>query len=122
MQITMIIGNLTKDPETRSLPTGITVCAFTVAVNRGDKTEFFRVNAWRKLGELCQKYLTKGKKVAVVGELSMRNYTAKDGTEKTSVELTADKVEFLSSKSKETQETQIEGLESFTSCNEELPF
>ena len=69
MQKITIIGNLTHDPETRSTQSGVTVCTFTVAVNRrfakqdGSKeTDYFRVNAWRSLGENCSRYLSKGKK------------------------------------------------------------
>lgn len=98
-----IIGNLTADPEMRSTPSGVTVCAFTVAVNRrfansdGDRiTDFFRVNAWRQLGESCGKYLAKGRKVAVVGELQARTYQAKDGSTRMSLDVAADEVEFLS--------------------------
>ena len=98
-----IIGNLTNDPEMRATPSGVTVCAFTVAVNRrfansdGDRiTDFFRVNAWRQLGESCGKYLAKGRKVAVVGELQARTYQAKDGSTRMSLDVAADEVEFLS--------------------------
>ena len=98
-----LIGNLTHDPETRATPTGITVCTFTIAVNRrfanseGERqTDFFRINAWRQLGENCSRYLEKGKKVAVVGELQARLYEAKDGTTRMSLDVAADEVEFLS--------------------------
>lgn len=103
MQTILIIGNLTHDPETRATPSGVTVCSFTVAVNRrytkadGSRdTDFFRVNAWRGLGEICSKYLVKGKKVAVKGELQARLYEAKDGTTRMSLDIAADEVEFLS--------------------------
>lgn len=101
-----IIGNLTRDPELRSTPTGDSVCDFTVAVNRrvrrdaqnGQQPEadFFRVTAWRQLGENCSKYLAKGRKVAVVGPVRVRTYQANDGTTRASLEVTADDVEFLS--------------------------
>ena len=85
----VLIGNLTHDPETRSTASGVTVCSFTITVNRrfasqgGEKqTDFFRINAWRQLGDVCSRYLAKGRKVAVVGELQARTYEAKDGTTK----------------------------------------
>lgn len=97
-----LIGNLTFDPETRTTPSGASVCSFNIAVNRrfaaanGEKqTDFFRISAWRGLGDNCQKYLSKGKKVAVVGELTARTYEAKDGTTRLSLEVNADEVEFL---------------------------
>lgn len=100
-----LIGNLTKDPETRTTPSGVTVCSFTIAVNRrfansdGDRqTDFFRINAWRQLGDVCARYLSKGKKVAVVGELQARMYEAKDGQQRMSLDVQADEVEFLSPK------------------------
>lgn len=98
-----LIGNLTKDPESRTTPTGHTVCSFTIAVNRkftsGERqADFFRINAWRQLGENCMKYLAKGRKVAVVGELQARIYDAKDGQQRLSLDVQADEVEFLSPK------------------------
>lgn len=93
-----IIGNLTKDPETRTTPNGNTVCTFTVAVNRKKtsepQTDFFRVNAWGKLGELCARFLNKGRKVAVVGELQARTYES-NGQTRLSLDVVADEVEFL---------------------------
>lgn len=101
-----LIGNLTANPELRSTPSGVSVCAFTIAVNRrfanadGDRqTDFFRINAWRGLADTCARYLEKGKKVAVIGELQARTYIAKDGTTRMSLDVSADEVEFLSPKS-----------------------
>ena len=94
-----IVGNLTKDPEKRVTPQGLTVCSFTVAVNRrrgqNEETDFFRVSAWRELGENCSKYLAKGRKVAVVGAVSVSTYTAQDGTTRANMDVTASEVEFL---------------------------
>lgn len=93
-----IIGNLTKAPETRTTSSGKNVTTFTVAVGRRgkDETDYFRVNAWEKLGENCQKYLDKGKKVAVVGRVSVSTYTANDGTTRANLEVMAEDIEFLS--------------------------
>jgi single-strand DNA-binding protein len=103
MNIITLIGNLTADPEVRSTPSGVTVCSFTIAVNRrfanseGERqTDFFRINAWRQLGEVCAKHLAKGRKVAVVGELQARMYDAKNGEKRMSLDVAADEVEFLS--------------------------
>jgi single-strand DNA-binding protein len=95
----IIIGNLTADPELRSTPNGIPVCTFRIAVNGRKQDEpatFFRITAWRQLGENCNRYLTKGKKVFVSGPVSVTTYTAKDGTTRASLEVTAEDVEFLS--------------------------
>ena len=103
-----IIGNLTRDPELRTTSTGLNVCTFTVAVNRRrsgnsnqPEADFFRVSAWRQLGENCQRYLAKGRKVAVVGPVSVQTYTGADGTTRASLEVTADDVEFLSSRNED---------------------
>lgn len=99
-----IIGNLTKDPELRSTRDGTPVCSFTVAVNRRRKegqpqeADYFRVTAWRGLAELCNRYLTKGRKVAVSGPVSVSTYTGNDGSTRASLEVTADDVEFLSAR------------------------
>ena len=97
-----IIGNLVKDPETRTTPSGVTVCTFVVATNRrfanadGERqSDFFRVAAWRQLGETCARYLGKGRKVAVWGELQARLYENRDGKTQMSLDVQADEVEFL---------------------------
>ena len=104
-----IIGNLTRDPELRTTSAGINVCDFTVAVNRRvrrdaqnaqPEADFFRVSAWRQLGENCAKFLAKGRKVYVEGTINASAYTGQqDGKPHASLELTADNVEFLSSRS-----------------------
>ena len=100
-----IIGNLTRDPELRTTATGLSVCSFTVAVNRRKKdqnaqaeADFFKVTAWRERGETCAKYLTKGSKVCVIGSVSVSTFTGNDGTTRASLDVTADEVEFLSAK------------------------
>ncbi len=100
-----IIGNLTRDPEQRTTPSGQTVCSFTVAVNRRGRrdaqsnqpeADFFRVSAWNQLGENCARYLAKGRKVAVVGPVSVHTYQGSDGQPRASLEVMANDVEFLS--------------------------
>lgn len=101
-----LIGNLTNDPEIRSTQTGKNVCTFTIAVNRKKvsepQTDFFRINAWNNLGDVCGRCLTKGKKVAVVGELQARTYEDKKGNTRLSLDVSADEVEFLSPKDSDT--------------------
>lgn len=105
MNRAIIVGNLTKDPELRATGSGISVCTFTVAVNRrfkdqnGEiKTDFIPVVAWRQQGENCAKYLAKGSKVAVCGAIQVRSYEAQDGSKRYATEIVADEVEFLSGK------------------------
>ena len=102
-----VIGNLTADPKTNTTNNGKSVCNFTLAVNRRQKSQnsdhpeadFFRVAAWGAMGESCQKYLTKGRKVAVTGAVSVSTYTAQDGTTRAQMEIKyAEDVEFLSSR------------------------
>ena len=105
MQRITLIGNLTHDPETRATTNGVPRCGFPMAVTRrfssksGEKqTDFFRINAWRQMGDACARYLSKGKKVAVIGELQARTYQANDGTTRISLDVQADEIEFLSPK------------------------
>lgn len=128
-----IIGNLTKAPELRSTQDGTPVCGFTVAVNR-PKTknnpepgaDFFNVNAWRGLGENCAKYLDKGRKVAVSGRISLRTWE-KDGKHGASLEVLAEDVEFLSSRTDTATPAepapQVDPQSGFTAVEtDELPF
>lgn len=100
-----IIGNLTRDPENRTTQSGKEVCSFTVAVNRrqrradgSNEADFFRVSAWGELGKSCQQYLVKGRKVAVIGPVSVNTYQGQDGATRASLDVIAQDVEFLSSR------------------------
>lgn len=103
-----IIGNLVKDPTSRTTPSGKDVTNFTVAVNRRQKdasgnnvADFFKIAAWGELGKSCQQYLAKGRKVAVVGPVSVSTYQAQDGSTKANLDVMAQEVEFLSSRNQE---------------------
>ena len=103
----IIIGNLTGDPAIRTTRDGISVCDFTVAVNghrKEDPAQFFRVSAWRQLGENCHKYLAKGRKVCVTGAVSARTYQGNDGATRVSLDIQANEVEFLSTASGDSQQ------------------
>lgn len=100
----MMIGNLTRDPEMRYLPSGQGVASFSIALNRayqspqGEKKEevsFIRVVAWAKLAEICSQYLKKGNPVFVEGRLQSRSWEAQDGTKKSTVEVVATNIQFL---------------------------
>ena len=102
-----IIGRLGKDPEEKILQSGTTLVVFSVAVDRlwksrnGEsrkETDWFNVEAWGKLGENCATYLSKGKKVLVIGEMTVRPWVDKEGNNRFSGELTARDREFLSAK------------------------
>lgn len=103
-----LIGNLCNEPTSRTTQSGITCTTFTLAVNRRNRSsaaegqpeaDFFRVTAWRQLGEICAKYLDKGRKVAVVGPVSLNTFKGKDNETHATMEVTADDVEFLSHRS-----------------------
>ena len=105
MNKVILIGNLTRDPETRSVPSGVTCCSFGLAVNRrfnnaqGQReTDFFNITAWRQLGDLCMRYLSKGRKVCVEGSIQIRTYDAQDGSKRYVTEVVCDECEFVDSK------------------------
>jgi len=108
MQQLMLVGNLTADPvlnerEYTNKETGeivkAKVCNFTVAVDNGfgasKTTQFFRVNAWRGLGETCAKWLKKGRGVMVLGAVNLNNYVDKNNNLRASMEVRADQVQFM---------------------------
>lgn len=103
------IGNLTKDVELRSTQNGKSVATFTVAVQRAFKvdgqpeTDFFPVVVWGAMGENCYKYLSKGKKVAIVGSLQNRSYDDKNGNKRQITEIIASEVEFLTPRGNEAE-------------------
>ena len=96
-----LIGNVCREIECRTTQSGVKVANFTIAINRRMKnngeqqTDFFNIVAWRQLAELCEKYLNKGKKVAVIGSIQTRTYE-KDGVKRTAWDILADEVEFIS--------------------------
>ena len=101
----MLMGNLTRDPELRYLPSGQAVTNFSVAVNRtymsqsGEKKEevsFIRVVVWARMAEVCNEYLKKGSPVFVEGRLQSRSWDAPDGTKRSTIEVVAQNVQFLS--------------------------
>ena len=103
MNKVFLTGNLTRDPEMRTTQSGINVCTLGIAVQRRfanqqgvREADFFNVIAWRQLADLCGRYLTKGRKIAVVGSLQTRTYDAQDGTKRYVTEIQADEIEFLS--------------------------
>lgn len=126
----ILIGRLTRDPEMRYTPSGITVTRFTLAVDRnyksaqGEKmTDFITVVVWRQLAELCAEYLAKGKLAAVDGRLQVRSYDAQDGTRKTVAEVVAENVRFLSPKQTNTQENNNDFMAGEAEIyDDDLPF
>ena len=105
MNKVFLIGNLTRDPELTETTSGVSLCRFSIAVNRNyggadgeRKTDFFNVVAWRGLGETVARYAKKGNKVAVSGSIELRNYEDGQREKRTGVDIVAQDVEFLTPK------------------------
>ncbi len=105
MNKAILIGNLANDPETRTTQSGIAQCTFRLAVQRRfanqngvREADFLTIVCWRQTAELCSRYLSKGRKVAVEGSIQTRSYDAQDGTKRYVTEIIADSVEFLGSR------------------------
>jgi len=103
----ILIGNLTADPELKQTPNGISVCRFTIAVNRRRKEggqaecDFFTVVAWRQTGEFVSKYFAKGRPILVCGQLQTRNWTDQQNVKHYATEIVADEATFVEGKSTE---------------------
>lgn len=104
----MLIGRLTRNPESRTTPQGVTVCNFSVATSRTwkndqgqaqERTEFHNVVAWRRLGEICAQYLIKGRQIYLEGHLETRSWDDKNtGQKRYRTEIIADNMIMLGSK------------------------
>ena len=134
MNRVIFVGNLASDVETRTTNSGKTCALFRLAVqrirsNKDGKREadFFPVVAWGKTAELCVRFLSKGRKVAIDGRLETRSYNAQDGSKRHVTEVIAEQVEFLPSA--QARGEQMDGTEQgaanadgFEDCDDELPF
>src|SRR4051794_37367235 len=108
VNVVVIQGNLTRDPELRSLPSGTSVCNIRVAVNErvkdsssgewGDRANYFDVTVWGKQGESVANNLAKGSAVLVQGSLRWREWEAKDGSKRQAVDINADNLRFIGAK------------------------
>lgn len=109
MNQTQLIGRLTRDPEHRQTPNGISTCTFSIAVTRQfnrDEADFLNIVTWRGLADNCGNYLKKGSQVGVAGRIQSRSYEGSDGKKHYVTEIVADTVEFLSPKFKDTHEAE----------------
>jgi single-strand DNA-binding protein len=104
----VLTGNLTADPELRSLPSGTSVCELRVACNSRrkdqssgewvDKPNYFNVKVWGAQGENASRYLSKGRPVAIDGRLDWREWETQDGAKRQTIDIIADSVQFLGSR------------------------
>ena len=102
----VLTGNLTRDPELRSTPAGVSVCSLRIASNTRrktsdgayvDKPNYFSVTVWGAHGENCARFLTKGRPVAIDGRLEWREWTHED-SKREAIEIVADTVQFLATR------------------------
>lgn len=107
MNKVFLIGNLTKDPELIDLETGVKLAKFTLATNKNwlnkegekvEQTDFHTIVAWRKLAEICFTYLKKGSAVMVEGKIAQNKFKTKNGKNKTTTEIHADEINFITTK------------------------
>lgn len=106
MNIAILVGNLTRDPELRTTQSGIPVVSFSIAVNRRYKgpdgtypTDFINCVAWRQTAEFISKYFTKGQKIGIRGTIQSRSYEDQNGQKRYITEVLVDDAEFVTSKS-----------------------
>ncbi len=105
MNKVILIGNLTRDPELSTTNSGVSVCRFSIAVQRkfanadnGPQADFFNIVVWRGQAENCHKFLKKGSKCCVIGRIQNSSYEASDGTKRYTTDIVADEIEFLGSR------------------------
>lgn len=120
-----LMGRLTKDPELRTTQSGIAVASFTLAVDRDFKseeqsTDFINLVAWRQTAEFVSKWFRKGQLAAVTGRIQTRQYTDKQGNNRTAFEVVADHAYFAESKKTTTQSD--EPFPEITDDDSDLPF
>ena len=101
MNKVILIGNLTRDPELSTTSSGISFCRFSLAVSRrfsgeDKQADFINIIVWRAQAENCAKYLKKGSKAAIVGNIQTRTYDSQDGSKRYVTEVVAEEVEFIS--------------------------
>jgi single-strand DNA-binding protein len=133
----MLIGNLTRDPELRALPSGINVADLRLAINEtytdksGQKVEkacFVDVAVWDKQADLCKTYLSKGSPILVEGRLQMDEWTTKEGEKRSKLRVRADRFQFLGAKkggaegssATNEQSRQFQGRPSASSPREDM--
>ena len=101
----ILIGNMTADPELKQTPSGVSVCSFSIAVNRRFKsengqqdTDFINIVAWRQSAEFVARYFKKGNPILVCGQIQTRNYEDSQGQKRYVTEVVAEEVSFVESK------------------------
>ena len=130
MNKVLMIGRMTKDPETRYTQSGTAVATFTLAVDRrqgkntqGQQTaDFLNIVAWEKLADFCSNYLQKGTKILLEGQLQSRSYEAQDGSKRYVTEVVARDIEFAESKGSQSSTQQIGQIQGTAVDDFTIPF
>lgn len=124
----ILMGRLTRDPELRQTPQGISVTQFSLAVDRNygkteeKQTDFINITAWRSTADFVAKYFTKGQLVAIRGRLQTRQWQDQTGQKRYVTDVVADEVFFAESKGKPEQTDENPIMEGFSVSDENVPF
>ena len=135
----ILIGRLGSDPEVRYTPSGVAVANFSIATSeewkdkdsgeRRERTEWHRIVAWRRLGEICGEYLSKGKQVYIEGRLQTRDWEDRDGNKRYTTEIVASDVQFLGTRDSSeparprgSSSTDIQGMPPQGPGDDDIPF
>jgi len=135
----ILIGRLGSDPEVRYTPSGVAVANFNIATSeewkdkdsgeKRERTEWHRIVAWRRLGEICGEYLSKGKQVYIEGRLQTRDWEDRDGNKRYTTEIVANDVQFLgardsseSARPRSTSSTDYQGMPAQGPADDDIPF
>ena len=135
----ILIGRLGSDPEVRYTPSGVAVANFNIATSeewkdkdsgeKKERTEWHRIVAWRRLGEICGEYLSKGKQVYVEGRLQTRDWEDRDGNKRYTTEIVASDVQFLGARDgsepagpRGSSSTGIQGMPPQGPGDDDIPF
>ncbi len=135
----ILIGRLGSDPEVRYTPSGVAVANFNIATSeewkdkdsgeKRERTEWHRIVAWRRLGEICGEYLSKGKQVYVEGRLQTRDWEDRDGNKRYTSEIVATDVQFLGSRDssesarpRSTSSGSYQGMPAQGPGDDDIPF
>lgn len=128
MNTVSLVGRLTRDPEVRYTSTQMAVARFSIAIDRpakegGEKqTDFPNIVVFGKQAENCERYLAKGRKVAINGRIQTGSYTEKEGRKVYTTDVVANYVEFLDSASQQAKPEQGEQVEGFKQADDDVPF
>lgn len=127
MNKVILVGNLTRDTELKELPSGVYVCNMNIAVQKeyGEEgADYFDIKVFNKQAQNCDKFLSKGKKIAVVGRLQNRSYEDREGNKRYITEVIASDIEFLSPKTADSNNETSQEVDSRLSAidDNQLPF